>query len=44
MTRGEFAEFVRLAGMGVVATVDAEGNPEAGSFLVAEGSWPGSWD
>ena len=29
MTRGEFAEFVRVAGMGVVATADAEGNPEA---------------
>jgi pyridoxine/pyridoxamine 5'-phosphate oxidase len=29
MTREEFAEFVRVAGMGVVATVDAEGNPEA---------------
>jgi hypothetical protein len=29
MTREEFAGFVRLAGMGVVATVDAEGNPEA---------------
>ena len=29
MTREEFAEFVRVAGMGVVATVDAEGNAEA---------------
>ena len=29
MTREEFAEFVRVAGMGVVATVHAEGNPEA---------------
>ena len=29
MTRGEFAEFVRVAGMGVVATADADGNPEA---------------
>jgi hypothetical protein len=33
MTRGEFAEFVRLAGVGVVATADAR--PE--SFRVVEG-------
>jgi pyridoxine/pyridoxamine 5'-phosphate oxidase len=29
MTRAEFAEFVRRAGMGVIATVDADGHPEA---------------
>lgn len=29
MTRAEFVGFVRAARMGVVATVDAEGNPEA---------------
>jgi hypothetical protein len=34
MTRGEFAEFVRLAGMGVVATADAR----PGSLRVVEGS------
>ena len=29
MTRAEFVEFVRAAKLGVVATVDAEGHPEA---------------
>jgi pyridoxine/pyridoxamine 5'-phosphate oxidase len=29
MTRAEFVEFVRAAKLGVVATVDAEGRPEA---------------
>jgi len=29
MTRAEFIEFVRAAKSGVVATVDAEGHPEA---------------
>jgi pyridoxine/pyridoxamine 5'-phosphate oxidase len=29
MTCGEFADFVRVAGMGVVATAGADGNPEA---------------
>ena len=29
MTRAEFVEFVRAARMGVVATVDAQGHPEA---------------
>ncbi|MHB8186832.1 MAG: pyridoxamine 5'-phosphate oxidase family protein [Dermatophilaceae bacterium] len=29
MTRAEFVEFVRVAKLGVVATVDAEGHPEA---------------
>jgi hypothetical protein len=35
MTRGEFTEFVRVAGMGVAATADAR----PGSFRVVEGSW-----
>ncbi len=35
ITREEFVEFVRAAGMGVVATVDAEGNPEAALVEVA---------
>jgi pyridoxine/pyridoxamine 5'-phosphate oxidase len=29
MTRAEFADFVQVAGMGVVATADTGGNPEA---------------
>jgi pyridoxine/pyridoxamine 5'-phosphate oxidase len=29
MTRSEFVEFVRAAKLGVIATADAEGNPEA---------------
>jgi predicted pyridoxine 5'-phosphate oxidase superfamily flavin-nucleotide-binding protein len=39
MTRGEFAEFVRVAGMSVVATADAEGNPEA-ALCPACARWP----
>ena len=35
MTRDEFVEFVRTAGMGVVATIDATGNPEAALVEVA---------
>ena len=35
ITREKFIEFVRAAGMAVVATVDAEGNPEAALVEVA---------
>jgi pyridoxine/pyridoxamine 5'-phosphate oxidase len=35
MTRAEFASFVRVAAMGVVATADTAGNPEAALVSMA---------